>query len=105
MALLGCTLGTLSDEVWRRAFGAYVAANKSHWTGPPIEHVRQVLGAKGAYEFCVPVMGTWYSKFRIAVLADGQLDAQFVKNPAAEGRMHEKLEKMEREFERAISAT
>lgn len=103
VATLKCTLENFSPSDWELAFGAYVKANRSHWTGPPYEVVRDILHRKGRYEFGFQAMGTWHSRFALQVREDGRLEALFIRNPDLPGRMGQKLEDMERAFERELA--
>ena len=98
-----CTLDDFSEEHWQRSFGAYVEANKSHWTGPPYDVVRNILYKKGKYEFSVKSMGTWASRFVLEV-REGDIHAEFETNPSLSSRMKEHLERMRETFERELNA-
>lgn len=94
-------LEQFSEQDWRRAFDAYVTANRSHWTGPPYDVVKTKLEKEGVYEFGFQSMGTWASKFRL-VVKSGDVHAEFVTNPDLPERMREKLEEMRSIFEREL---
>ena len=101
--LLTLTIDDLTPEAWQRVFGAYVKANRSHWTGPPPDIVRRILREKGAYEFGFTAMGTWASRFRLAVGTDGLLDAEFVINPDLPERMRDRASAMREIFLRELT--
>ncbi len=98
MIRIADTLDGFTTEGWQRAFGAYVKVNRSHWTGPPFDIILQILRTKGSYEFGVPGLGTWTTRFRLAVEDDGSVHASLSKNPDLGPRMKEKVDQMEAEF-------
>ena len=87
----------LTEETWKKIFGAYVTANRSHWTGAPFEAVKNQLETKGEYVFGFESMGTWASKFRLTK-KDDLFVAEFVKNPELPDTMKNKLDEMEQMF-------
>jgi hypothetical protein len=105
MIRIADTLDGLTTEDWQRAFGAYVTVNRSHWTGPPFDIILQILRTKGSYEFGVPGLGTWTTRFRLAVEEDGSVVASLSKNPELGPRMKASVEKMETEFLHLLTRT
>lgn len=99
--MLLCHFADFDERHWQRAFGAFVKANRSHWTGPPFEVVKQILEKRGAYEFGFQSMGTWTCRFQLNVEGD-QVRAVFVRNSELPGRMQRKLDEMERTFNEAL---
>lgn len=101
---LPISLREMDDTGWDKLFGAYVEVNHSHWRGPPAEIVKKILAEKGKYEFCVPAMNTWASKFVVLVDDEGFVDVSFVSNEELSEKMQERLEKMEEMFYRIVTS-
>jgi hypothetical protein len=96
------TIETFSPQVWEKLFGAFVAANKSHWRGAPYDAVVNLLKMKGRFEFTVTGMNTWTSKFVLTVLPDAHIDVMFVPNEDLSVLMRKHLANMQKMFEQEL---